>query len=341
MPDPRIRVDPLVSSPAERERRGPARSALDRVWPLILGMATGLGFRLLFWGEPTDAFNVMMASFTLLVPVAVGAVTVFAAERSARRSWGFYFWSAAGANTLFVVGTFLILIEGLICTIIAVPLFAVIGGVSGLVTGAICRRSGRPKPGLLSVAVLPLLLGSIEQHIPLPSRIDTVSAIRVVHASPEQVWRVISHADDIAPHEMGNGWMYRIGVPLPLSAITEERPGERVRHIEMGKGVSFDQVVVDWEPARRVRYTYRFTEDSFPPRALDDHVRIGGEYFDLRDTEYLLEPTAQGTLLTARMSYRVSTHFNWYARLVARLLVGNFEETALAFYARRAEQLSE
>jgi uncharacterized protein YndB with AHSA1/START domain len=137
---------------------------------------------------------------------------------------------------------------------------------------------------------------------------------------------------------MGGAWMYRIGVPLPLSAITEEINGERVRHIEMGKGIRFDQVIVDWEPERRVRYTYRFTPDSFPPHALDDHVRIGGEYFDLHDTEYVLEPTPDGTRLTVRMSYRVSTHFNWYARLVGRVLIGNFEKTALGFYARRAEQ---
>lgn len=132
--------------------------------------------------------------------------------------------------------------------------------------------------------------------------------------------------------------MYRIGVPLPLYANTEMRDGERVRHIEMGKGIQFDQVVIDWEPERLVRYTYRFTPDSFPPRALDDHVLIGGDYFDLHDTEYLLEPIASGTRVSTRISYRVSTHFNWYARAVARLLVGNFEETALAFYARRAER---
>jgi hypothetical protein len=107
----------------------------------------------------------------------------------------------------------------------------------------------------------------------------------------------------------------------------------------MGKGIEFDQVVAVWEPLRRMGWTYRFTESSFPAGALDDHVRIGGRYFDLVDTEYELEPVAGGTRMTARMRYRVSTHFNWYARPLARLLVGNFEATALAFYARRAEGL--
>ncbi len=317
------------------------RSLFEVFWPLILGMSTGLGLRLVFRGVSDEALDAMMASFTLLVPVAVGAVTVFAAERSKRRSWAFYFWSAAAANALFVVGTFLILIEGLICTILAAPLFAMIGGVAGLITGAVCRWSGRTPPMVLSVAALPLLAGSLEQHIPLPDRVDTVSTARVIHASPEQVWRVISFADDIQPEEIGSAWMYRIGVPLPLSAVTEERGGERVRHIEMGKGIAFDQIIVVWEPERRVRYTYRFTPDSFPPRALDEHVRIGGPHFDLRDTEYSLEAIPEGTRMTARMSYRVSTHFNWYARLVATLLVGNFEKTALAFYAHRAENAAQ
>jgi len=307
------------------------------LWPIALGASTGLVLRIVFGGNTNEAFNAMMASFTLLVPVVVGAVTVYSAERIRRRSWAYYGWSAALANTLFVLGTFAIFIEGLICTILAVPLFAVIGAVAGVATGAVCRRSGRPRRSVLSVAALPLLLGGVEQHLPLPDTIDTVTRVRLVDADPDRIWQALTSADDIRPEEIGSAWMYRIGVPLPLSALTEERNGERVRHIEMGKGIRFDQVAVDWQPARRVEWAYRFTADSFPPRALDDHVLIGGEHFDILGTVYSLEPTEGGTRLTVRMTYRVSTHFNWYARLVARLLVGNFEETALEFYARRAE----
>ena len=104
----------------------------------------------------------------------------------------------------------------------------------------------------------------------------------------------------------------------------------------MGKHVHFDQVVAEWTENRHVRWTYRFDDDSFPPGALDDHVRIGGRYFDLIDTEYTLTPEdAQSTLLRIRIRYRVSTDFNWYADMVARLLIGNFEEVILRFYERR------
>jgi hypothetical protein len=104
----------------------------------------------------------------------------------------------------------------------------------------------------------------------------------------------------------------------------------------MGKGIQFDQVAADWEPSRRIRWLYQFSSNSFPAGALDEHVRIGGAHFDVLDTEYVLRPLKAGTELRVRMSYRVSTPFNWYANPIAEMLIGNFEDAALQFYARRA-----
>jgi hypothetical protein len=104
----------------------------------------------------------------------------------------------------------------------------------------------------------------------------------------------------------------------------------------MGRGAHFDQVAVEWHENQLVTWHNRFRPDSFPPGALDDHVRIGGEYFDVGDTTYALTPAEGGTRLTVRLRYRVSTHFNWYAGPLADLLVGNFADTVLGFYARRA-----
>lgn len=105
----------------------------------------------------------------------------------------------------------------------------------------------------------------------------------------------------------------------------------------MGKGIHFDQVATHWKAGRYVRWAYRFTNDTIPPQALDDHVKIGGHYFDLIDTEYRLMPSGTGTELRISMHYRVSTQFNWYAQPVAEFLIGNFEQVILSFYARRAE----
>jgi hypothetical protein len=322
---------PEVSAPPVQQTR--SRSW----WPLAAGVAYGIAIRVIFSGEPGGPYTAMMGSFTLLVPMLIGAITVMLAERTARRSVSYYFWAAAGANALFVVGTLALTLEGIICCILAVPLFSLLGGIGGLLTGALCRQRKWPRESVYGFAFLPLILGGYEQHLPLPNALLSVEESRSVAAPPSEVWRYLLSAKAIRPEEMSAGLMYRIGVPLPVSAATEQEGDILVRHITMGKNIRFDQVATVWQPDQRVLWTYRFSKDSFPPDALDDHVRIGGRYFDVIDTEYVIEATPGGSTLRVVMHYRVSTAFNWYVRPIANFLVVDFEKTALAFYAHRAE----
>ena len=328
-----------MNEAAEKPSVTPALAALPFSWwwPLMVGAVAGIALRLFFWGRPGDPYTAMMGSFIYLAPVLVGAVTIYVAETKVRRSWGYYFAAGFTANLAFVLGTLFILIEGIICAILIVPLFSVVGGVAGVVMGAVCRVTRWPRQTMYSLVALPLVLGGLEPLVPLPERVNTVERVRLVAAPPAQVWRQLENARDIAPEEVDSAWLYRIGVPLPKAGLTEHGAEGPVRHITMGSGVKFDQVAADWEPERRMRWTYRFTKDSFPPNALDDHVMIGGDYFDLRDTEYTLTPAGDGTELRITMNFRVSTRFNWYAAPIAEFLIGNFEEVILGFYARRAE----
>ena len=156
--------------------------------------------------------------------------------------------------------------------------------------------------------VIPLLLGAFEHRIPLPNDVTTVERKVFISASPAEIWQQLLNTPDIQPHEVEQAWMYRIGVPLPVEGVTEFPESGPVRHVRMGKGVQFDQRAVVFEPNRRVRWTYEFTEQSFPPNALDEHVEIGGLYFDVLDTEYLIEPIdTTHSELRISMSFRVST----------------------------------
>jgi hypothetical protein len=328
----------MASPSREADPPKPASQRRRWWWPVMIGAAYGLVMRLLYSGDtPYEPYRAMTSSFALLVPIAVGCLTVYFVERNSKRSAAYHFGIAAAANALFVFGTYVTVMEGLICVVLAAPLFAFMGGIAGVAMGAICRWTQWPRRVVSCVAVLPLICAPIEQFIPAPDGLQTVEMSRIVNASPEKVWEQLLNAGDIAPDEMQSAVMYRIGTPLPLSARSETQGKVLVRHITMARGVQFDQISTSWEPGRRVLWTYRFRSDSFPAGSLDDHVRIGGEYFDLIDTEYLLTPTAAGSILHARMTYRVSTHFNWYVKPLTRFLVSNFEDTALGFYASRAE----
>jgi hypothetical protein len=329
----------LPPAALEQPRR-PRRLPYSMLWPILCGAGVGLLIRLSFSGGAGDALSAMLASFIIGAPVVVGVVTVYLAELEVRRTWAYYFVSPVIATSLLVVSSLAIYIEGLICAILIVPLFAIVGGLAGLAMGAICRATNWPRPTIVGcIAVLPFIFGSFEQRLPR-DHLERVQLREVfVAAPPSAVWRVLVDTRDIRRDEVDAAWMYRIGVPVPIAGAGESRDGEHLRHITMGKGIRFDQVATEWRPLERVTWAHRFTPDSFPAGALDDHVRIGGEYFDVGATTYALRTDGAGTRLSVQMRYRVSTHFNWYAGPVADFLVGDFAERILDFYAQRARPI--
>lgn len=307
------------------------------LWPLLAGASAGIALRLVFSGKPGSPYAAMMSAFIYFSPVIVGAVTVYVAERRKRRSWEYYLWASFLANCIYVAGTLVIMIEGLICAVIIVPFFAAFGALGGLIMGAFCRLTNWPKQALYSVAILPFILGSLETGLALPERVGTVERAIVINAPPDHIWRNILNVPSIAPEEIDRAWLFRIGVPLTQAGFMRATSGERVRRVTMGKNIYFDEVITDWQDYRYLRWTYRYYEDSFPPYALDDHVMLGGKYFDIKDTSYALTPRGDRTELKVTMQYRVSTSFNWYADPVARFLLGNLAEINLDYYRHRSE----
>jgi hypothetical protein len=307
-------------------------------YPIIAGALSGVLLRLAFSGPGGSPWSAMAGAFIFLAPVLVGMVTVYLAERRQRRSWSYYFYAPAFATMLFVVGTLLILIEGWICAIVIIPMFCVLGAAGGLLMGLICRKTNWPKPTLYSFAALPLALAMFGGHLPVQSDIGMIERSILIDAPPASVWRQLNDIQDITEEEMHDALALRIGVPMPMSAATRQTTAGRVRTSRWGAQVHFDEVIQQWQPGRYLRWTYRFDADSFPRAALDDHVVIGGHYFDVLDTDYTLMPDGESTRLTTRVRYRISTQFNFYADWVAQLLLGNLSEVGLRLYKSRSER---
>ena len=326
-----------AANATDPDDKPPRRMPFAWFWPVLVGALAAVAMRFAFSGGPGRAFSPMLGSFIYFAPAVCGAVTVYMAERIERRSWGYYLWTPWLSTALFVVGTLLVYIEGMICAIVIVPLFALMGSVGGLLMGLVCRLTDWPKRALYSFAALPLALGAIEPQLPNPERISNTSRTLFIAAPAERVWHELNDARDIRPSEVGDAWAYRIGVPMPVAGVTEDTPEGRVRKVQWQKDVRFEEIITEWQPQQRVKWRYRFSPDSFPAGALDDHVVIGGHYFDLRDSAYTLTPRDGGTELRIDVSWRVSTRFNWYADRVAQFLLGDFSEHILRFYKARSE----
>ena len=314
------------------------RLPLRKRYAVLAGAAFGVALRLAFGGPTGSSWSAMSAPFILGAPFAVGMLTVYLAERQQRRTWLYYLLAPLFATALFVAGTLLILIEGAICALVIIPLFSAIGIVGGLTMGVVCRLTRWPAPFVSAAIALPLLAAALGMEPSTVDRNDAIERSIDIGAPPDVVWQTLNRVDSIRPDEMADAWTMRIGVPAPMSGLTRQTPEGLVRESRWGKSVHFDELIVDWQPERFVRWTYRFAADSFPKHALDEHVVLGGPHFDLLDTSFSLVATSGGTRLTTRVRYRVSTQFNFYAAPVARFLLGNLSETGLRMYRSRAEQ---
>lgn len=287
-------------------------------------------------GRSSAASEAMLWSFVCLVPLLIGALTVYFSG-GRQRSLGYAFIAPWLPILAFVGGTALLLIEGSICIAMALPLFLGVSSLGGVAMWGVMKLY-RPSVSAMSVLLfLPLLVGLWEREQPLPDMLQVADASVQIDAPPEAIWTLINHADAIRPVEMQSGLAYRIGVPYPQSAETVDTPQGRVRKLRWDKGVRFDEPINAWEENRFIRWTYSFPEGAIPADALDEHVVIGGKYFDLVDTSYRLTPAGTGTRLDIHVTYRVSTNFNWYANTWGRLLVDDAAETILQFYKHRAE----
>ncbi len=305
------------------------------LYGLLMRLAFGLPF--FFASEKsTAASEAMLTSFLILVPLIIGALTVYF-PGDKKRSLVFSVLAPWIPILMFILGTVILLIEGSICIAMAAPLFLVVGSLGGLLMWLVLKYFVPSRTVMYSMLLLPLLAGTWERDQTMPIIIEKSDASVWINAKPEVIWHLINNAEAIRPAEMQQGLAYKIGVPYPESALTVTTEQGRVRKLRWDKGVRFNEPITDWQENRYIRWRYSFPAGAIPPAALDEHVVIGGKYFDLEDTSYTLMPEKGGTRLSIKVTYRVSTQFNWYANFWGRLLVDDAARTILAFYKHRAE----
>jgi hypothetical protein len=187
----------------------------------------------------------------------------------------------------------------------------------------------------------PLCVVAVEQYIPLNNQIAHLSSSIEIKAPAETVWYHLNNATNIKESEIPDSLAYLIGAPKPVSGKTISENNQRVRKSVWQKGVYFDEHIVEWQENEFISWTYQFFPDSFPKGSMDDHVVIGGQYFDLMTTSYRLETIPMGTKLTLEIQYRVSTKFNWYTRPLARYLIQDSLGSLLHFYQARSENIQQ
>ncbi len=311
----------------------PLRNWLQKILPLVLLIAVLTVTALI--GSGLD--RLVGAGFLIASPCIMGALIAYAQNYSKPASFSSVMISLLVFMLAIIVLSVLVLHEGVICLLIASPImFAALCAGAALMHWC-CRWLWKPQRGVYSLAVLPLLLILIPEQ---PGNyLGHTQHTQIIHAPASVVWQQINHVTDIQPDEFKPSVVYGIGVPYPVSGVTRQTPEGLIRDSVWQKGVRFEELIQQSVPNEYLRWTYRFEDGSFPKGALDDHVKVGGKYFDVLDTAFTLKPLdAQRTQLTLDVNYRVSTEVNFYAGPLADWMFKDFSAVILDFYKKRSEQ---
>jgi uncharacterized membrane protein YhaH (DUF805 family) len=155
--------------------------------------------------------------------------------------------------TMLGVVLFITLFEGLICLLMASPIWIACASLGGLVGHAIQRYARDEREVTLAVVTVllavPVLLGA--EAVALPAApVFVAESVMEIDARPEQVWaRVVSFPDLAPPTE----WFFRAGIAFPIGAtIAGHGPGAE-RRCKFSTG-DFVEPITVWDEPRLLRF---------------------------------------------------------------------------------------
>ena len=131
-----------------------------------------------------------------------------------------------------------------------------------------------------------------------------------------------------------------IGFPRPLEAKLVGDGVGAVRYATFEKGVLFIETINEWDSPHRLSFSIRADTEHIPPTTFDEHVIIGGKYFDVLTGTYWIEKIGDNNvILHLSSSQRLSTRFNFYSHLWTDYLMADLQNYILGIIKKRCEQV--
>ncbi len=312
---------------------------------LSYGIAYGLLARFIFaldLGEnpliPTD--GLMTLSFIFLVPMAIGIYTAYHLDTITRVSKIF----VVTMPLFSIIGVVLISVlfgeEGIICALMAIPIFAIMSLI-GSMLGVMVFFRRKNKMLMSAILLVPFLAAPIENYFGLTEKIFTEQTTISINASDEKVWENITRVKKIPEAENKISLFQVLGFPRPIEAELDTVAVGGIRKAIFARGLFFTETVTEAVQNKVLAFTIKADPSSTPPAALDQHVMAGGKYFDVMEGRYEIEKTASGLIILHLTSkFRLSTHFNFYSGLWSKLIMRDIQQNILRIIKNRCETKS-
>jgi len=305
---------------------------------LIYGLLTRLSWGYAPWQELLG--TPVSASYLFLTPLVLG-VLVSIVGMLIVPSRNIVMWGVLMPLLAVTIGTVVATITGLealFCVLVAFPIIAGMAVMGGLFTTVLMRELGKKRTYFYTSGIifLPYLVAPFEQMIELPREEITITNTIIVQASPDEIWDQIASVPEIKPEEIRNSWIYQLSFPRPRAATLDYHGvgGKRIATFE--REVSFFEVIDTWAPPEVLSFSIEADPAFIPANAFDEHIIVGGRFYDVLDGTYRIEPLSKDRCrLHLTSNHRLSSHFNRYAAWWSRLIMEEIQTTILEVVAKR------
>jgi hypothetical protein len=320
-----------------------------KLWKgVFYGIAYGIVSRAIFSLEdfredhPNPVFatyGLMTFSFMFIVPFVVGLIVAYNSE-AGRNSTSKIMTTAVFAVIGLVVFAVSTGSEGTICAFMALPVFIVMALIGGFIGDRIFKRN-KNRLYVSALALLPFIIAPIEYRMGLRERIFVEHTQVDINCGATDVWDNITRVKKIAEAENHYSLFQFMGFPRPVEAELDTVAVGGIRKALFTRGLFFTETVTSVKAYKTLAFTIRADPTSIPPTALDEHVTVGGKYFDVLEGKYEIEETGKGKIILHLTSqFRLSTPFNFYSGLWSKILMKDIQKNILQIIKERSEKKS-
>lgn len=305
---------------------------------LLIGLIGGVAYAFLAMLIVDNSHKNVSIAYIFILPLILGAIPVLFATKEQLKSYWTYLLLPWGITLTFFFLSFLSGFEGMICLVIIVGPFLLLGTLGAFIFRIIKLKNSDHKTPLYSSLLLPFLFLAVESYFPSTDQFHTVKTTIEINADRTRVWNNIKNVKNIKPTEVSTHFVHLIGIPKPINGELNKEGIGGIRSITWEKGIKFQEIIKSWNNKKGFSYDIKVDPESIPPTTLDEHVMIGGRYFDVVEGDYKIDSVSPNkNVVTLTCKYRVTTNLNFYSKWWADFILDDFNQMILEVIKRRSE----
>ena len=285
-----------------------------------------------------DFYQVMSISFLFVLPTIIGALTVYLSSYEKAKSIPYRIFVPWIPIFIFLAITLALSIEGWACWLMILPVFLVTASIGGLFGGYLRTQSKHNKLNISILVLLPFFIGPMESLIEtIPATYRAYTYIDI-DAPADKIWDNVTRVREI-PKEQDRGYLTQLlGFPRPVRAELNFEGVGAYREAMFTKGLVFHETVTEYKDNKKMVFNIKAYPHEIPSTTMDKHVVIGGDYFDVLNGTYELEPLPNGLKrLHLYSHFKMNTTFNFYAGWWAKWIMKDIQNNILQIEKKRSE----